>query len=303
MGLALTSSAALHLESGARGAACRARGLDGQELVLDCDEAHDALASGASATAAHVVAIRTSAIDRATAPVFALLARHWQIPVSVPGDGVEPDNLAAIGAVFTAAGARLGIGHATDIDETLALIADIDEAGAAGSVGLCWEVRPSTESQDEAAPVLFAARERLVIVRLYGGGPEQHDQGGQGIGSLLTSLAISRYSGLIALNPSTPAQLPRWHAWLESKKPTGCGSGHDARGIMLDVRDVEPKDRLETILGAYRSLAKGATLRLTVDHDPSCMYYMLEATEPAGSFAFETTEHGPETWRAEVRRT
>ncbi|ODS59319.1 MAG: hypothetical protein ABS36_01960 [Acidobacteria bacterium SCN 69-37] len=69
------------------------------------------------------------------------------------------------------------------------------------------------------------------------------------------------------------------------------------------MRDVEPKDRLETILGAYKTLRKGATLKITVDHDPSCMYYMLEATEPAGSFAFATTEKGPVTWRAEVTRT
>ena len=43
-------------------------------------------------------------------------------------------------------------------------------------------------------------------------------------------------------------------------------------------------------------------LELTVDHDPSCMYYMLESTEPAGSFAFELKENGPEVWRAHVLR-
>jgi uncharacterized protein (DUF2249 family) len=303
MGLSLTSTAGLHLDHGARGAACLARGLDGQELVIDAQEAREVLAADASASVAHIVALRVAGIDSAMAPAIALLARRWQVPVSVPAEGLDRDQLAAVGSIFGAAGARLCIGHGTDLADTLALSADIATAGATGSLGLCWEVRPSIERLDDAGAVLLAARTQLGLVRLYGGGPEQHDQGGQGIGSLLTDLALSQYSGLIVLVPSAPAHLPRWHAWLESRKPTGCGSGHDEQEIVLDVRGVEPKDRLETILGAYRRLRAGATLKLTVDHDPSCMYYMLEATEPAGSFAFATTEHGPDSWRAEVRRT
>ncbi len=303
MGLSLTSTAALHLDAQARGSACLARGLDGQELVLTTHEALEALVAKTSAADSHIVALRVEALDRATAPVLALLARHWDVPVSVPAQGVAPDDLAAVGSIFEAAGARLLVGHTTNLAETTALITAIAEAGVAASVGLSWEVRPSTESLDDAGAVLFAARAQLGLVRLYGGGPEQHDQGGRGIGTLLTDLALSQYAGLIVLAPSAPDQLPRWHAWLESRKPTGCGTAHDAREVTLDMRDVEPKDRLETILGAYKTLRKGATLKITVDHDPSCMYYMLEATEPAGSFAFATTEKGPVTWRAEVTRT
>ena len=72
------------------------------------------------------------------------------------------------------------------------------------------------------------------------------------------------------------------------------------RDVELDVREVEPRHRLETILGAYRTLIPGATLHLSVDHDPVCMYYMLEATEPAQSFSFKLVAHGPATGRAEV---
>jgi uncharacterized protein (DUF2249 family) len=75
-----------------------------------------------------------------------------------------------------------------------------------------------------------------------------------------------------------------------------------ASRVELDVREVEPRNRLDTILGAYRGLASGVTLQVTVDHDPMCMYYTLEATEPEGSFSFEVVEHGPEVWRAEVRK-
>jgi uncharacterized protein (DUF2249 family) len=72
--------------------------------------------------------------------------------------------------------------------------------------------------------------------------------------------------------------------------------------IELDMREVEPRHRFETIMGAYRMLVPGAKLHLTVDHDPMCMYYTLEATEPAHSFSFQMVEHGPEVWRAEVTR-
>ena len=70
----------------------------------------------------------------------------------------------------------------------------------------------------------------------------------------------------------------------------------------LDVRPVEPKHRLETIMGAYDALSPGATLDLTVDHDPRCMYYTLEAMHGLESFAFEYVENGPEVWRVEVRK-
>jgi uncharacterized protein (DUF2249 family) len=70
----------------------------------------------------------------------------------------------------------------------------------------------------------------------------------------------------------------------------------------LDIRPVATKDRMDTILGAYRGLTPGETLHMTFDHDPSCMYYTLEATEPAGSFEFDRLENGPEVWRVDVRK-
>lgn len=70
----------------------------------------------------------------------------------------------------------------------------------------------------------------------------------------------------------------------------------------LDVRPVEPKHRLETIMGAYESLPPGGTLQLTVDHDPKCMYYTLGAMHGEGAFTFEYRENGPEVWRVEVQK-
>lgn len=70
----------------------------------------------------------------------------------------------------------------------------------------------------------------------------------------------------------------------------------------LDVRPVEPKDRLETIMGAYEALPPGATLDLTVDHDPKCMYYTIGALHGEDTFSFDYVENGPEVWRVEVRK-
>lgn len=70
----------------------------------------------------------------------------------------------------------------------------------------------------------------------------------------------------------------------------------------LDVRPIPPKDRYDAIMGAYEALSTGATLHLTVDHDPTCMYYTLKATRGDEAFAFEYLEQGPEVWRVEVRK-
>jgi uncharacterized protein (DUF2249 family) len=72
---------------------------------------------------------------------------------------------------------------------------------------------------------------------------------------------------------------------------------------LLDVRPTEPKNRFETIMGAYGSLPPGSTLELVVDHDPRCMYYTLQATEGDESFTFHYLEDGPDIWRVEVTRS
>lgn len=71
---------------------------------------------------------------------------------------------------------------------------------------------------------------------------------------------------------------------------------------VLDIRPVAPKDRFETIIGAYEALAPGADLELTVDHDPTCMYYTLKATRGDDAFEFHYHERGPDVWRVRVRK-
>lgn len=70
----------------------------------------------------------------------------------------------------------------------------------------------------------------------------------------------------------------------------------------LDIRPVEPRDRYATIIGAYEGLDTGADLELTMDHDPTCMYYTLKATRGDDAFEFHYLERGPEVWRVRVRK-
>ncbi len=55
-------------------------------------------------------------------------------------------------------------------------------------------------------------------------------------------------------------------------------------------------------MGSYDALPVGATLALTVDHDPECMYFTLLGTRGADAFAFEYLERGPSIWRVQVTK-
>ncbi len=311
MGLSLSTAAAPELDLEALDIACRDRGLDGVELAavsasdLDALDARTSMASGA-----RIVALRAEGLSPETAPRLARASGRLGVPLSVPSEALAPSDLSDLAAVFHREGGRLLLAQGCGLEAMAALVAEIQVArvgkpwsqGGDGPLGVAWELRPSSESLEDGSAVLFIARELLGLVRLHGGGPEQHDQDGLGVGGLLADLALSRYQGTIVLTPSRPETLPRWAKWLASRRSAGCGTIAESNRVDLDVRPVEPRDRLETILGTYRSLSRGATMELTVDHDPSCMYYTLEATEAEGSFTFRKVEDGPEVWRAEVTK-
>lgn len=293
MKLSLSTAASPGVSLDALDAACRGRGLDGVEIVID-DVVH--------ASDASIVALRTETFDEHSAAALARVSGQLRVPLSVPPGAVRTASFPMLARVFAEHGGTLLIGFATDLEQVVAATTALREAGNPPSLGLAWELRPNTDDLRASSAVLLAAREHLRLVRLHGGGPEQRDQDGRGVGPLFVDLAISGYAGPIVLTPSSDEQVPRWLDWLSSRKLAGCGSGHPAGEHEVDVRDVEPKDRLGTILGAYRALPRGATLKITLDHDPSCMYYALEESEPAGTFAFRKVGDGPEVWGAEVTK-
>jgi uncharacterized protein (DUF2249 family) len=204
---------------------------------------------------------------------------------------------------FSAAQGRLLFGFGTDLDLVLELVSILREVDNPRSLGLSWELRPGVEDLTPSGAVRLAAGDQLQLVRLHGGGPEQHSQDGLGVGPIFVDLAMASYAGAIVLTPSSSAELPRWSSWLSSRKIAGCGSGHPSGANEVDVRDVEPRDRLGTILGAFEALPQGSTLHITLDHDPSCMRYALEASQPAGSFDFRKIGDGPVVFKAEVTKT
>ena len=81
------------------------------------------------------------------------------------------------------------------------------------------------------------------------------------------------------------------------------GSGRRSPGADpdLDVRDLPPARRHETIFGAYRALPPGAGFVLVNDHDPKPLRYQFEA-EHAGQFSWDYLENGPEVWRVRIGR-
>ncbi len=300
--LSLSTEAAPRLSLAELEAACRARGLDGQELVIAPGGDVDAVLARARSAEARIVALRIEQLDAASVPAIARCSAALAAPVSVPPGAVTLGRVPDLAAAFAAAGGRLLLGHGTNLDEALELVAAIRAAGSSAALGVAWDIEPWRIDASEASAVLLATRDLLGAIRLYGGGPEQRDQDGYGVGPLMVEVALSGYTGPIILPPSSPELVERWTTWLAARGSSGCGTASSKRSIDLDVRDVEPRHRLDTILGAYRMLVPGATLELTVDHDPVCMYYTLEATEAEHSFSFEMLEHGPEVWRARVTK-
>lgn len=302
MKLSLSTAAVTGMAPDALARACRARGLDGVELVLGQGDDAKALVERLRAAEVPVTALRTERIESSAITALAALSGELGVPVSIPVGAVTSHSLGDLAGRFAEANGTLLVGFGTDLDQVVALTAALEELGDPPAVGLAWEIRPRGEDLEASGAVLLAAREHLRLVRLYGGGPEQQDQDGLGIGGLFVDLTLAGYGGTIVLTPSRPEELPRWDAWLASRKIGGCGSSYPAGEHEVDVRYVEPRDRLNTILGAFRALPPGATMRVTVDHDPSCMYYALESTEPEGTFAFRKLDDGPEVWHAEVTK-
>ena len=271
-------------------ALARRRGLYGLELVAgdltDATSAVGIYVDSASLLGSERIARASAALD---APV---VAARGLVPLAA---------IAELETLYARAGGRLCVTHGTDAEEAAGL-ADAIATSGASRVKTAWEVRPSAEALSDAAAVLLVGADTLSYIRLRGGGPELSSHDGTGLGELLRTVALARYAGTLALTPSAEGLVGSWERWLTRTGKTGCGSARRDEDMELDMRPVEPRDRLETILGAYRALAPGRTLHLTLDHDPSCMYFTLEATEPEGSFVFRRVLEGPETWSVDVEK-
>jgi len=69
----------------------------------------------------------------------------------------------------------------------------------------------------------------------------------------------------------------------------------------VDVRQLIPMKRHETIFRLVDELAPGASFVLVNDHDPKPLYYQLEAEYPK-QFSWTYVDRGPSVWRVEIGR-
>ncbi len=80
------------------------------------------------------------------------------------------------------------------------------------------------------------------------------------------------------------------------------GQGSDAAADPnLDVRNLPPAQRHESIFAAYRALLPGTGFVLVNDHDPKPLQYQFEA-EQAGQFTWDYLQSGPVEWRVRIGR-
>ncbi len=70
---------------------------------------------------------------------------------------------------------------------------------------------------------------------------------------------------------------------------------------VLDVRELAPRDRHETIFARLAALGRDERLQIVNDHDPKPLWYQLQAEQP-GRFDWRYLEQGPQRWRVEIAR-
>lgn len=71
--------------------------------------------------------------------------------------------------------------------------------------------------------------------------------------------------------------------------------------IVVDVREIPPRERHPLIFQTFDGLAPGAAFVLVNDHEPRPLYYQF-VFERADQFKWRYLEEGPELWRVEIEK-
>ena len=74
-----------------------------------------------------------------------------------------------------------------------------------------------------------------------------------------------------------------------------------ANPIILDVREIPPRERHPKIFGTIDGLKSGESVVIINDHDPKPLLYQLDA-ERQGLFEWKYLAEGPEEWKVEITR-
>lgn len=226
MRLALSSGAAPDLDLAALLATCARRGVDAVELVSAhahgvgpgmSEEEISRVGRELVSRGVRLTALHLADDDLWDAREAARLSAGLGTPIVARGIG------AGAAVAIATLGGRILLAHGTDPDEARAA-AEMAESLGSASAGTAWEVRPGDDAPDAIASVLDALPGGPAYVRLHGGGPEAAEQGGRGVGALLSRLALLRFAGPLVITPSTPRYHYVWRAWLGRAGGWGCGS-------------------------------------------------------------------------------
>jgi hypothetical protein len=98
---------------------------------------------------------------------------------------------------------------------------------------VAWDADPASGFVTTAAAALLdRAGPRLRHIGLLGGGPEVGAQEGRGVGALMARIALSGFTGTVALAPSSERYRVAWGAWLGRRRGWGCGSRAEDRDLV-----------------------------------------------------------------------
>ncbi len=97
----------------------------------------------------------------------------------------------------------------------------------------CWTVELGRRDEEQFADVLDATVPTLAHVRLLRAGPETQSAvpGTAGTGAVLKELALSGYSGTVALTPSAEGSVATWREWLFEGRGWGCGTAAQKKAV------------------------------------------------------------------------
>ncbi len=73
------------------------------------------------------------------------------------------------------------------------------------------------------------------------------------------------------------------------------------QGLVIDVRDIVPRERHPLIFNTFHGLVPGDGFLLVNDHNPKPLYYHFKA-EHDDMFTWDYVDQGPEVWRVRIGR-
>jgi uncharacterized protein (DUF2249 family) len=74
-----------------------------------------------------------------------------------------------------------------------------------------------------------------------------------------------------------------------------------SESLVIDVREIAPRDRHPLIFQTFDGLAVGGHFILVNDHAPKPLYYQF-LHERADQFTWDYLEEGPDVWRVQIGR-